>query len=127
MIDPWMESSFDLHRCKSIHDRVADSFTLALAPAVRAAMRGRRWRRLQRTRSRPLLVPKLRQLVPRRTWLQTIISRPCMRNSQEARTLELVSPAMIGPGQFEASARDAPHRCGRRAFLTTRDTLSLRA
>jgi hypothetical protein len=126
MIDPWMESSFDLHRCKSIHDRVADSFTLALAPAVRAARRGRRWRRLQRTRSRPLRVPKLRQLVPRRTRLQTIISRPCMRNSQESRTLELVCLAMIGPGQFEVGARDTSRRCCGRAFLTSRDALRLR-
>jgi hypothetical protein len=31
MIDTWVESSFDLHRCKSIHDGVADSFTMPLA------------------------------------------------------------------------------------------------
>jgi hypothetical protein len=47
MIDPWIETSFDLHRCKSIHDGVAGSFTMTLAPAVRAAMRGLRWRRRQ--------------------------------------------------------------------------------
>jgi hypothetical protein len=31
MIDTWIESSFDLHRCKSIHDGVAGSFTMTLA------------------------------------------------------------------------------------------------
>jgi hypothetical protein len=37
MVDTWIESSFDLHRCKSIHDGVAGSFTTTVAPAVRAA------------------------------------------------------------------------------------------
>jgi hypothetical protein len=31
MIDTWIESSFDLHRCKSIHDGVAGSFTTTVA------------------------------------------------------------------------------------------------
>jgi hypothetical protein len=60
MIDSWIESSFDLHRCKSIHDCVAGSFTMTLAPAVRAAMRGLAMATAAKLRSRPLRVPKLR-------------------------------------------------------------------